>query len=133
MEISSDRPTPVLSATVTPVSGKPKRKTLSKSSKPMQASKQAAEPAPKKVTVTSKPRKTVRKAAATPVAAVESTAIEIISHQLQETPISEFSSDELRAMIATAAYYRAEQRHFEPGMELDDWLAAERQFLHAAH
>jgi hypothetical protein len=29
------------------------------------------------------------------------------------------------AMIAEAAYYRAEQRGFEPGCELDDWCAAE--------
>jgi hypothetical protein len=28
-------------------------------------------------------------------------------------------------MIAEAAYYRAEQRGFDPGHELDDWLAAE--------
>jgi hypothetical protein len=28
-------------------------------------------------------------------------------------------------MIAEAAYYRAEQRGFAPGSELDDWLAAE--------
>ena len=30
------------------------------------------------------------------------------------------------AMIAEAAFYRAEQRGFEPGYELDDWLHAER-------
>ena len=30
-----------------------------------------------------------------------------------------------RAMIAEAAYYRAEQRGFEPGRELEDWFAAE--------
>jgi hypothetical protein len=30
-----------------------------------------------------------------------------------------------RAMIAEAAYLRAEQRHFEPGHDLEDWLAAE--------
>jgi hypothetical protein len=30
-----------------------------------------------------------------------------------------------RAMIAEAAFYRAEQRGFEPGRELDDWCAAE--------
>jgi hypothetical protein len=29
------------------------------------------------------------------------------------------------AMIAEAAYYRAERRGFEPGRELEDWLAAE--------
>mgnify|MGYP000940130559 CR=1 FL=1 len=28
-------------------------------------------------------------------------------------------------MIAEAAYYRAENRGFSPGSELDDWLAAE--------
>jgi DUF2934 family protein len=32
-----------------------------------------------------------------------------------------------RAMIAEAAYYRAEQRGFEPGRELDDWCAAETE------
>jgi hypothetical protein len=30
-----------------------------------------------------------------------------------------------RLMIAQAAYYRAEQRGFEPGHELEDWLEAE--------
>ena len=34
---------------------------------------------------------------------------------------------ELNGMIATAAYFCAEQRRFEPGHELEDWLAAERQ------
>jgi len=28
-------------------------------------------------------------------------------------------------MIAKAAYFRAERRKFEPGHELEDWLAAE--------
>lgn len=32
--------------------------------------------------------------------------------------------DRLR-MIAEAAYFRAEQRGFAPGRELEDWLAAE--------
>jgi Protein of unknown function (DUF2934) len=30
-------------------------------------------------------------------------------------------------MIARAAYFRAQQRHFEPGHELEDWLAAESE------
>lgn len=30
-----------------------------------------------------------------------------------------------RAMIAEAAYYKAERRGFEPGHELEDWLQAE--------
>jgi hypothetical protein len=32
-----------------------------------------------------------------------------------------------QAVIAAAAYYRAELRNFSPGYELDDWLAAERE------
>ena len=31
------------------------------------------------------------------------------------------------AKIAVAAYYRAEKRGFQPGWELEDWLAAERE------
>jgi len=30
-------------------------------------------------------------------------------------------------IIAQAAYFRAEQRGFEPGHELEDWLAAEAE------
>ncbi len=37
------------------------------------------------------------------------------------------SESELAEMIATAAYFQAEHRRFEPGHELDDWLAAEKQ------
>jgi hypothetical protein len=29
------------------------------------------------------------------------------------------------AIIAEAAYLRAEQRHFAPGYDIEDWLAAE--------
>ena len=36
---------------------------------------------------------------------------------------------DLTDMIATAAYYLAEQRQFVPGDELQDWLAAERLIL----
>jgi hypothetical protein len=32
-----------------------------------------------------------------------------------------------QALIATAAYYRAERRGFLPGHEVEDWLAAERK------
>jgi hypothetical protein len=39
--------------------------------------------------------------------------------------------DERRAMIAEAAYYRAERRGFERGYELDDWLQAERDIERA--
>lgn len=32
-----------------------------------------------------------------------------------------------RAMVAQAAYFRAEQRGFAPGHALEDWAAAERE------
>ncbi|HEX4151438.1 MAG TPA: DUF2934 domain-containing protein [Steroidobacteraceae bacterium] len=32
-----------------------------------------------------------------------------------------------QALIARAAYFRAERRNFEPGHELEDWLAAEAE------
>jgi hypothetical protein len=36
-------------------------------------------------------------------------------------------SSSREALIATAAYYRAEKRGFAPGHETEDWLAAERE------
>jgi sterol desaturase/sphingolipid hydroxylase (fatty acid hydroxylase superfamily) len=37
----------------------------------------------------------------------------------------------LHAMIAEAAYYRAERRGFAPGDDFRDWLEAEREFRHS--
>lgn len=37
----------------------------------------------------------------------------------------------LQAMIAEAAYFRAEKRGFAPGHELEDWLAAEAEITGA--
>jgi hypothetical protein len=36
-------------------------------------------------------------------------------------------SSSREALIATAAYYRAQKRGFQPGHEVEDWLAAERE------
>ena len=38
-----------------------------------------------------------------------------------------------REMTATAAYFRAERRGFEPGHELEDWYAAENDVAEAQH
>lgn len=46
------------------------------------------------------------------------------------------SEDARRAMIAQAAYLRAERRGFAPGGEVEDWLAAEAEvdaLLEAGH
>jgi hypothetical protein len=57
----------------------------------------------------------------------------------RERPLEEFAqsaasdlpSEEAvrQRMIAELAYRRAEQRGFEPGHELDDWLAAETEIV----
>jgi hypothetical protein len=42
------------------------------------------------------------------------------------------SADSRAERIARVAYFRAQQRGFEPGLELEDWLAAEREVDGAA-
>ncbi|HEX5460984.1 MAG TPA: DUF2934 domain-containing protein [Steroidobacteraceae bacterium] len=53
----------------------------------------------------------------------------------RHNPAAERSRDPAHrhTMIAEAAYYRAEKRHFEPGHELDDWLQAEAEICSLLH
>jgi len=44
-----------------------------------------------------------------------------------EIPEHTITAEERQQKIAVAAYFRAEGRNFEPGGELEDWLAAEAQ------
>ena len=44
-----------------------------------------------------------------------------------EKPSPPVSGDELRRLVAEAAYYRAQRRGFEPGYELQDWVEAESE------
>jgi hypothetical protein len=37
------------------------------------------------------------------------------------------SHEERQRLIAKVAYFRAERRNFQPGHELEDWLAAENE------
>jgi hypothetical protein len=53
---------------------------------------------------------------------VETPAFEAPSARSQPCAID---ADVRRAMIAQAAYFRAERRGFAPGGEMDDWLGAE--------
>ena len=49
-----------------------------------------------------------------------------VSYEEDVAPLDDgLTDDELQEFIATAAYYRAQERGFEPGQELEDWLAAE--------
>jgi hypothetical protein len=42
---------------------------------------------------------------------------------------AEVPRDELRRLIAEAAYYRAQQRGFAPGYEEQDWIDAEAEVM----
>lgn len=44
-----------------------------------------------------------------------------------DTQVSALPNEEMRRQIAEAAYYRAKQRGFAPGYELEDWVQAESE------
>jgi len=52
-------------------------------------------------------------------------------HLKEKHLVATLITDDLASAIAAAAYYRAEQRGFEPGHELEDWLQAE-QYIRAS-
>jgi hypothetical protein len=37
--------------------------------------------------------------------------------------------DDIRRLIAEAAYYKAKERGFQPGHELEDWVQAESEVM----
>ncbi len=47
----------------------------------------------------------------------------------QEEDSSTICLPDRDAKIAELAYYKAENRGFAPGYELEDWLEAEKEFL----
>ena len=47
--------------------------------------------------------------------------------QKQEAQTAQPVPEDVRLKIAETAYYRAQQRGFSPGYELEDWLAAEAE------
>jgi hypothetical protein len=50
------------------------------------------------------------------------------STQSAPGPAAERANPQIReTMVREAAYFRAEHRSFAPGMELEDWFAAERE------
>jgi Protein of unknown function (DUF2934) len=66
---------------------------------------------------TAKPRRIRKPKAAKATPEVPPTSAELTS----------ITRSDRQAMIATAAYYRAEKRHFAPGGELEDWMGAESE------
>ena len=49
------------------------------------------------------------------------------SHEKISLLPSNPSEDVIRLLISQAAYYKAEERGFEPGHEEQDWLEAEKE------
>jgi hypothetical protein len=83
-------------------------------------------------TRTGKTRKTPpAPAAAKSVSRRKSTSSKRASNARAGTGTKPRVDSELRhAMIAQAAYFRAEKRGFVVGCELDDWFEAEREISH---
>jgi Protein of unknown function (DUF2934) len=78
---------------------------------------------------TSSRAKGTGKAAKRSKADADNETLHLKGKRLVTSPVAlpaEHSTD-IGSMIATAAYYRAVQRGFEPGHELEDWLQAEQQ------
>ena len=51
------------------------------------------------------------------------------SSSISSNARAEVSPDELRKLVSEAAYYRAKQRGFTPGHEMEDWIQAEAEVL----
>jgi len=71
--------------------------------------------------VASKKKVAKKKAASKPAAAKKTAS----KKSTGATKSSLVSPRERYEMIATMAYYRAEQRNFEPGHDVEDWLDCE--------
>lgn len=52
----------------------------------------------------------------------------LASNDLDDIVFEASVSNARHHWISVAAYYRSEARGFAPGLELDDWLAAEREY-----
>jgi hypothetical protein len=46
-----------------------------------------------------------------------------------DTRVESSSREDTRRRIAEAAYFRAKERNFEPGHELEDWVEAESEVM----
>jgi hypothetical protein len=102
----ASRRTPDSSSTPKPAATKPKKPVEAKTASAGAAATPADVTTPASPKRVAKPK--VAKAAAAPA----------------RTQVSE---ETRRAMIAEAAYLRAERRGFAPGQEHEDWLAAEKE------
>jgi hypothetical protein len=80
-------------------------------------------------------RKTPRKTGSTSKPDTQAAAPRRPTSEQRAAPLAnsnaraEASPDEIRRLIEEAAYYRAAERGFEPGHELEDWVQAESEVM----
>ncbi len=86
---------------------------------------EAGKPAVKKASAKSAAKVSSNQKVATKSKAAKTTAA-TAPRQKKTTKSGVATVLDMQPMIATAAYYLAEQRNFAPGYELQDWLAAEQ-------
>ena len=72
-------------------------------------------------------RSTEKKAKTSDVAASRATSVNGDTRSSAAKRAAKLSSEERQRMIEEAAYYRAEQRGFDNGNEVQDWLDAESE------
>jgi hypothetical protein len=80
--------------------------------------RKASATTPKPDTKAAAPRKSTSEQRSSPATAPQSSNVR-----------PELSSEETRRQIAEAAYFRAKERGFEPGHELEDWIEAEAEVM----
>ena len=73
-------------------------------------------------------RKTPRKAA-TPTPKPDTRSNSKGANPMNTNVRGDASPEEIRQLIAEAAYYRAKERGFQPGHELEDWVEAESEVM----
>jgi hypothetical protein len=74
-------------------------------------------------------RRTPRKAAPTPQPDKPHLDKKFASIPASSNVRSEAPTDDTRRRIAEAAYFRAKERGFAPGHELEDWIEAESEVM----
>ena len=75
---------------------------------------------------TATPPRPARKAAIAPATLADDAVVEVLDvHESVLDGVTNVDPEFRHEMVATAAYYIAEQRGFAPGQEVEDWLAAE--------
>ena len=73
------------------------------------------------------PRRSTAKSTATTTSSTAANRAKTTRRRAATVVTPVIDAERRRAMIAEAAYLRAERRNFAPGFEVEDWLSAESE------